>query len=514
MRKRVALLTALFLFSFALAIGTPADAGNFFNPPAVAEPGTWYAGETPQNLNPSYPVILFVQGLNSSSHTWYENNDMYQTAFNNGYQTAFVELYDSGGTSEDMWDNGALLADQIAEISQAFQKPLVLVTHSKGGIDAEAALVHYGAYRYVTNVVTLSSPHYGSQLADLAYSAWAGWLAGILGAKSDATYSLQTSYMNYFRSVTDSSPNAGRTPFYTLAGNSWGSFGSSLYWGGLYLSQYGANDGAVTVSNAYHPSSTMVKVGGWNHSTIKYGSSTFSWFRNYLTAAPATISRLNVSSAASIPDRSISNETKGDFLIRGGEAQGNASEVLPVEEGVTKLTIDWMSNQPMTEITLHTPEGKVMKLPVQTTSDEEIFKGALHHSVSLSNPMPGEWKVNAAASSPYAYLMLAQYTSPLSDQVKVKKSADGQLFMKNGGKAKGKVSYTLDFTPLHQKGKQKGTKRVKGGAILSGDKLTLQNKDPGAYVYTFEMEGLTEKGHPFHRTLIQSFFVDDRGRVY
>ena len=58
-----------------------------------------------------------------------------------------------------------------------------IVAHSKGGIDTQAALVEYGANRFVGNVITLATPHHGSNLADLSYSWWAGWLASILGQK-------------------------------------------------------------------------------------------------------------------------------------------------------------------------------------------------------------------------------------------------------------------------------------------------------------------------------------------
>lgn len=510
MKKVFLSISALFLLLISFSSVIPVEAGSFFNPPAVAEPGTWYMGATPENLNPAYPVLLFVQGLNSSSHTWYENNDMYQTAFNNGYQTAFVELYDSGGTPEDMWDNGALLAEKIGEISQTFHKPIALITHSKGGIDAEAALVHYGAYPYVTNVVTLSSPHYGSQLADLAYSSWAGWLAGILGAKSDATYSLQTSYMSYFRSVTDSHPNAGRNPFYTLAGTSWGSFGSSLYWGGLYLSQFGPNDGAVTVNNAYHPNSSMIKVGNWNHTNIKYGSSTFAWFRSYLSGSTPSSSSLSASALSS------SEQYAASQLIRGGSTKGTAREKIWVENGVERLTIDWISNQELRSINLLTPDGEKQEVFPERVQDDQIFKGAWHHTFTIPKPAKGEWQLESDTPSSSAYLMLVQFTSPLSDKIKVKKDKKaGKLSLLFDTKTKGKASYTLDFTPLHNnKGKKIG-QRLKEKFPLQGDQnLTIQGKTPGVYTYTIEVEGKTDEGVPYQRTFIQSVFVDDQGKMY
>lgn len=96
---------------------------------------------------------------------------MYELAYANGYRTAFVQLYDAAGNgSARPEDNGKLLAQMLAQISAYFGQKVNIVAHSKGGPDTQAALVEYGAYPYVNKVVTLSSPHYGSDLANLAYS--------------------------------------------------------------------------------------------------------------------------------------------------------------------------------------------------------------------------------------------------------------------------------------------------------------------------------------------------------
>lgn len=96
---------------------------------------------------------------------------MLQQARDAGYQTAAINLYDANGTSQDMWDNGKLLADKIKVISNHFGKKLIVIAHSKGGVDTQTTLVYNRAAPYVQRVITLSSPHYGSQLADLAYSS-------------------------------------------------------------------------------------------------------------------------------------------------------------------------------------------------------------------------------------------------------------------------------------------------------------------------------------------------------
>lgn len=109
-------------------------------------PGEWYAGDTPTNLIADAPVLLFVPGLNNVAQIFWEDNDMYQTALEAGYQTAFIQLYDAGGASADMWDNGQLLAEKIEEIAAHFSnKPITIIAYSKGGVDAQTALTYYGA---------------------------------------------------------------------------------------------------------------------------------------------------------------------------------------------------------------------------------------------------------------------------------------------------------------------------------------------------------------------------------
>jgi pimeloyl-ACP methyl ester carboxylesterase len=111
-------------------------------------PGTWYVGATPPNADYSKPVLLFVHGKGSCAQTWWGQttyhgtNDMYTYAYNNGYRTAFVDLYGD----KTMWDNGSLLNGLIDTIRGYFGvSKLTIVAHSKGGVDSNAALVHFGA---------------------------------------------------------------------------------------------------------------------------------------------------------------------------------------------------------------------------------------------------------------------------------------------------------------------------------------------------------------------------------
>jgi triacylglycerol esterase/lipase EstA (alpha/beta hydrolase family) len=513
-------VTIVLFILLATVFKAPVSAGKFFNPGADGTPGTWYVGATPDHLDPNAPVILFVQGLNSSARTWFDNNDMYVTAYNAGFQTAFVELFDAGGTSEDMWDNGQLLAELIEEIYQYFGKPLVLVTHSKGGIDAQTALVHYGVYPYVSNVITLSSPHFGSELADLAYSSWAGWLAGILGSRSDATYSLQTSYMNYFRSITDQHPNVNKNNYYTFAGTKWGSFGSSLYWGGLYLSQYGPNDGAVTVESAFLPNGTMVKVGDWNHFTIKEGSSTFSFFAPYLTTSTSMASAQMA--AATVEDLTITDQTlTSGQIIRGGPFKEAGTESFLVEKGVETLTINWMSDVPVDTLEVIGPNGKREIVTVERIEDKGIFAGAWHHVAVLQKPNAGTWKVYASDDDAQAYLLVVSLQSDISNDLVLQNKHRKKIWkletkQKKVREKETKATYSVDFTP-YQNGKSiKNRKKLKIKEPISiASEITLPTvTEAGTYQITVEIKGKTKDGYPFERTLLKSVYKDEYGNFY
>ncbi|MFD0695355.1 alpha/beta hydrolase [Paenibacillus sp. GCM10027628] len=518
------ILAFMLVVSFVIAPATAAVS----NPNLSRVPGTWAPGATPPNLNSKLPVILFVQGLGSNAGSWYDTNDMYQTAYNNGYQTAFIELNDSGGTPKNMWDNGQLLAQKIAVISQYFNKKLVIVAHSKGGVDTQAALVHYNAYPYVSNVITLSSPHHGSELADLAYSSWAGWLADLIGYKNDATYSMQTSYMNYFRSLTDSNANSSFNKFYTFAGTGWAESPSSSYFaGGLYLSLFGNNDGVVTVNSSYVPKGTMVKIGEWDHNTIRKGSSTFSLFKPYLTATGTASAKVNVPGdlvtiASNQPSDASQEKTVGtasNLLVRGGAHNGTASESFLVENDVRSITIDWISDQKADQAELISPTGAQANIKIKSYQEEQVFKNAWHHIAEVKNPKQGAWTFKAQSAKPGGYLMAVQYDSDLDKSIQLKLNKEKTKAQIGRDKASFKggklnVQYQVDFTPdgIHSDGKKQATKLKVLESIEEDSDISLTDaSSPGVYQASFIVKGQTDKGVPFERTMIRSIYIDEKG---
>jgi len=301
-------------------------------------PGSVYVGEVPP-ASSSRPVVVFVHGKASSPDMWYNDNNMYSLAYSYGYRTAFVKL----DPEASMWNNGSMLNNLLNVISNYYgTSNLVIVAHSKGGVDSETAIFHFGNSK-VKQVLTLSTPYWGSPLADLAYSTWLGWLAALLGLRTDAAYVLQTGYMAWFRSITD--PLYYNNPVPTYSYSSWfdgtpftwpwrDNFClSPICWGQWYLSNHGGscseggNDGAVTYSSAHKPTSINLAApcasSAWkfNHYEIAKGYNVWDRLVINVSATRHASSRserspfLTVGSSYYFADPNESLKLEGDFYV-------------------------------------------------------------------------------------------------------------------------------------------------------------------------------------------------------
>lgn len=240
--------------------------------PQPVQDENWFLGETPENIDYNKLPIVFVHGLHGQASEWWGGNVMYECAYKEGFRTAFVSLSDKSNN----WDNGKQLANILGKISNHFKGKVNIVAHSKGGIDTQTALIHFGAHSYVNNVITLSTPFHGTALADLAYSTPAKWLMQLIGKLDSGTESLQTANMNHFRKITDFNQNISKNAYYTAAGTDWGPAFSASWFGGVYLSKVGgANDGQVNVSSAQLPYGKQLFVVPLTHENIHQGSAVF-----------------------------------------------------------------------------------------------------------------------------------------------------------------------------------------------------------------------------------------------
>ncbi len=376
------------------------------SPPAPVRlhgaPGSWYAGAVPPNFDPAKPVLVFVHGKGGSATSWWGEtayhgpNDMYAHAYNAGYRTAFVDLYPEG----DMWANGHLLAQELVATTDHFGvEKVVIIAHSKGGVDVNAAVTFFGAASMIEMVITLGSPHWGTPLADLVYSTWTWWLAVILGQQSDAAYVMQTGYMAWFRSMADAEP-AG-VPYLTVGGTKCGPFLSALWWGCVYLS--GQDDGLVPIASTRKPGAQVLVESAWDHDEIRMGSRVWGPIASVLQSGGAPSRAAAEGGAGAL----------GNMLLRGGEVTGvTMGEPFPLESGVQGASITFVASSPEFKATLISPDGVRHEVSMAAQADG-FLPGAWAGSVELKLPAPGQWQLQVSAPERTGYLMIASLESDL-----------------------------------------------------------------------------------------------------
>jgi hypothetical protein len=397
--------------------------------------GAWYAGALPHNVtlhsnSKNAAVIVFVPGLGQTAQGWwtiddyYGKNDMYEQAFNAGFRTAFVSFTANGKRAMDMWQNGKILAWQIADICKFYKtKSVIVVAHSKGGVDTETAIVYNGAGRYVDMLITLSSPHWGSQLADLAYSS-AGWhFADAINAHSDGCYVMQTEYMSEFRRKTDSNLIVVRN-FKTFGGYGQGPALTKLWAGSHVLQKYGANDGVVTEQSSHNPHGTHVASLKLNHAQMRTGKYVWPYLHTIINGQPLDFS----SEAVAVADELITCKSCGN-IIWGGSLTNGIDEVFFVDSFTCSMQVN-LSLTGQVAAKLLAPDGK----EYGTNATQKLGDGQQMLEFLIEDPKPGKWKLNAAKSKG-AYLVVVQFFSKSeADTINSKDLSDNIKNLKTNSK--------------------------------------------------------------------------------
>lgn len=509
------------------------DAGSTTNQ------GDILAGAAPANWQ-AKPVLVFVQGLHGSAGNWwgptsyYGNNDMYAYAFNNGYRTFFVQFRDADGNAGSMWLNGSVLRQQLEWITKyAGVSKVNIVAHSKGGVDTQSAIAHYGAGPYVNRVLTLSSPHRGSELADLSYSWYAWWLGALMGEHDDGTYVMQTGYMDYFRSITDGRPeDLPMDHYYTLGGGDWGPWFSAMWYGGTYLSAWGTSDGVVRAYSAHAlPGHSGDYTGGsWNHDNIRMGSRVFSWVNSFdgqfasrttdlVRIATGALGAITAPSAGAgeVPEQAA---VASNQIHRGGQlSAGKAAESIPVESGAASVIFDVLASEPELSLTLVSPSGTRMPADQRFAADE-YFQGAERVALKVDKPEAGFWtlEMTAPTDTATAYLATATIegglTAALSRPAGVLTPRAGvDLQISLGGGSPAVTTASAEGTLLRTRTGDNQPVRVSAvrlgnwaaGRGIQGRVPTPQ--DEGIYNLSLTVSGTLADGSPFERSLVISYAV-------
>ncbi|MGU3443888.1 lipase [Bacillus cereus] len=434
---------------------------------------------------------------------------MYEQAYKAGHRTAFVSL---NGESNN-WDNGKKITSILEKISKHFNAKVNIVAHSKGGIDVQTALVHYGATPYVHDVITLATPFHGTALADLAYSAPAKWLMELLGKLDSGTESLQTGNMKYVREITDSNPNALKNTYYTSAGTDWGPAFSASWFGGMYLSVAGGqNDGQVNVSNTRLPYGKELFVASLTHDGMHQGSKVFDKINPILQKNNNGTQQLKGIQT----EKNNLTPKNNEKLITGGTLPVDTmvEEKISIDSSIQQATFQILTKYDDTHIEFSSPSGKIYNSNnIKTISlpTEHIFGDSYLHNVTINQPEIGEWKVSMKSSKKDAYFMFTHFKAPSIISVDV----DSSMKINTSTPLQVKIEKPelLDLKSIKIKVKEKesqqqiNVKSMKVGQDYTFIQMIQTPNKTGTVNMMIEMEGKTIQGTEFKRTEIRSIHV-------
>ena len=475
----------------------PSGKNEISKGPDGPAPGNILLGAVPPNTD-NKPVLVFIHGYTGSAFTWLPegDNDMYFRAFNAGYRTAFVTVY----PDRTMWDNGALFSNQLAAITNYYGvNKVVIVAHSKGGLDSDAALIHYGGVQYANRVITLGSPHFGSPLADLAQSGWVSWLSAVFGQANDATYVMQLGYMSYFRSITDGHPNAPLTDFRTVG--AWG-YSGSLWFSGVYLNAAGygrrneGNDGVVAYVHARRPNSWELYSGhgdsrtDYNHFELSEGPAMWGTIQSQL---PSSLSR-NQEAGRQVVANYNPNSTIGSnslVLVSNGGAVR-----FPVGTSVNSFSVDVRQMDKNSTVSLMGGQGKdATSARSGLREAQDGMLGKYVEQLRVDNPVQGTYTLEGGAP----FVAVVNFESKA--QATLHTGLEGLKRVYNAGEA---ATFTVSLTdnnglPLsgaNVEGVLRYTSNLKGvaSAIERTSNLTFTAVPGQAGVYQVQTQNLELEG--------------------
>ncbi len=381
---------------------------------SAGAPGTLRYGAVPGGSG-GRPVLLFIHGWNSDASTWSGGNDMEAKAAAGGYRTAFLDVHADGS----MWTNAPLIATAVDAVKARYGSPVVLVCHSKGGVDAQTAAIYGGAGPKVERIITLGSPHWGTPLADLAWSTWTGWLAALLGSRNEGNRVLQTGYMAAFRAQADARPEARATPLYTAGGTKAGPFFSAYYWGGLAIGR--TSDGVVPLDSsrlAYQRGRLFTQA--WNHDEVHLGRKAWPYLAGNL-AQPVSALRNPADGEGTDPAPPAAPAL--DRLHRGGPTDGGMAEfTFPVDAGQARLDLLLQTSRPVRRAWAISPSGRLHPfrpgLPagsLRPWAEQDspwngvLLPGAQAAGCEIAGVEAGTWRVQLSAEGDDAYFFTAHF---------------------------------------------------------------------------------------------------------
>jgi hypothetical protein len=394
----------------------------------------------------------------------------------------------------------------------------------------------------------LSTPNKGSELADIAYSKWASWLADILDQKDAAVYSLQTSYMANYRSITDSRTENNLTKTYMSGGTGDDGIFTSYWFAHAFLP--GEDDGAVAIYSAFglpYGISSFTK--NISHSAMTRASQTWNLVQpklrldsglalTALTSPALTSLEKNVENSSSdinqlsleadITEKAdtksqqyplYSNndvEEYGNLILRGGEINDTEYVSIPLESGIKSVALEVMTSKNSTDITLISPSGKAYSpTPTQKHNDPDgIFAKAVRRAFQVSKPEAGDWKIKLSGNED-AYFAITHINTDDKNIVKAnkkvfKKGEKSSITLDFGKGFKGIIKQPKISKSIKNSNKAAESQSIQSNSIDSNDNITFDApKESGVYNFSFDVEGVNIKGEKIVRSINYNFAVTD-----
>lgn len=217
-------------------------------------------------------IYLVVPGLFTEHYPGYMKDNMARMK-KLGLDARMVEI----DTDASVEDNAKVIRDTIKKIAEAEGKEVVIIGHSKGGVDSTAALAQYPElYEHVRAVIAMQTPYGGTPVAtDIASNQT---LLGLVGsaikrlfkgdqrALTDLTYQARQAFVH--ENTYDASKVA--TVSYATTG---GPTVSTVGPAAAYMRrQYGLeSDGLVPKDDAVVPGSDVVYANDQDHASPVMG---------------------------------------------------------------------------------------------------------------------------------------------------------------------------------------------------------------------------------------------------
>ena len=228
-------------------------------------------------------VVVFVHGYNEHGYSvWFPLWNYIQDA---NIRAAFVRLDYRGSIRT----NAADLTEQLKDIVTYYGvDDVIVVCHSKGGLDIQGAICYNNADTLLRYVVTLSTPHWGTPLCDLIDSDLSVFKNIQKQAKNAATTDMKVTNMAEFRRLFDNDTRCTSVKFYTIASNGTEHNEHVLLDVAQkqFMNYFGTNDDTVHVRSALKPNSTHIATIPCSHSEILNPNNVWTTLKPYLLGTP------------------------------------------------------------------------------------------------------------------------------------------------------------------------------------------------------------------------------------